>query len=66
MPREAVDRLRAGVEAILKQPDIDDRLHSLGLEPLDLDKDEFRAFVEKDAARWDTVAKTVNIRIGGQ
>jgi tripartite-type tricarboxylate transporter receptor subunit TctC len=51
MPKAVVDKLRAGVEAVLKQPGMTDRLHSLGLEPLDLGQDDFRAFVAKDAAQ---------------
>jgi tripartite-type tricarboxylate transporter receptor subunit TctC len=64
MPQEAIDKLRVGIEAILKQPGTTDRLRSLGLEPLDLGKEDFRAFVVKDAAQWGTIAKAVNIHIG--
>ncbi len=64
-PQPIIDKLSAGVEAVLKQPSTVDRLHSLGLEPLDLQKEQFRDFVAKDAEHWLTIAKTVNIRIGG-
>jgi tripartite-type tricarboxylate transporter receptor subunit TctC len=64
LPPAIVDRLRAGVQAVLKQQAVVDRLHSLGLEPLDLGKDDFRSYVDKDAAQWQAIAKTVNIHIG--
>ena len=38
---------------------------SLGLEPLDLGKDDVRAFVANDAAQWQAVAKAVDVPIGG-
>jgi tripartite-type tricarboxylate transporter receptor subunit TctC len=65
MPKEIIDKLRAGIESVLKQPGTADRLHSLGLEPLDVGEADFQAFVEKDAAQWNEIAKAVNIRIGG-
>ena len=64
-PREIVKKLRDGVEAVLKDPTTPDRLHSLGLEPLDLDGPQFRDFAVKDLKRWTDVAKAINFRLAG-
>jgi tripartite-type tricarboxylate transporter receptor subunit TctC len=60
-----VDKLCAGVAAVMQQQTIVDRLHSLGLEPLNLGKDDFRGYVEKDATQWQAIAKVVNVHVGG-
>jgi tripartite-type tricarboxylate transporter receptor subunit TctC len=65
LPQPVVDKLRAGVEAVLRQQATIDRLHALGLEPLDLGEGDFASFAKTDAARWQTIAAAVNVHIGG-
>ncbi|MCC6471895.1 MAG: tripartite tricarboxylate transporter substrate binding protein [Alphaproteobacteria bacterium] len=62
-PKEIVAKLRAGVEAVLKDPATPDRLRSLGLEPLDLGGEDFKAFVVKDLNRWTEIAKAINFKL---
>lgn len=62
-PKEIVDKLRAGVEAVLKDPETPKRLRSLGLEPLDLGGEDFKAFAVKDLNRWTEIAKAINFKL---
>lgn len=62
-PKEIVKILRDNVEAVLKVPTMTDRLHTLGLEPLDLDGPAFKDFVVKDLQRWTLIAKTIDFRL---
>jgi tripartite-type tricarboxylate transporter receptor subunit TctC len=62
-PQDIVDKLRAGVQAVLKDPAVPERLRSLGLEPLDLGGEEFKAFVVKDLSRWTEVSKAIDFKL---
>ncbi len=63
-PQAAVDKLAAGVDALLKQQATLDRLHSLGLEPLELQKEQFREAVVKDVAHWAIIVKESGVKVG--
>jgi tripartite-type tricarboxylate transporter receptor subunit TctC len=65
MPQAIADKLRAAVHDVLVAPGMTDRLHSLGLEPLDRGGTDFRDFVDQDAKKWQTIADAVHVRIGG-
>ncbi len=63
-PSVAIDKLSAGVDTLLKQPATLERLHSLGLEPLELQKEKFRDAVVKDVAHWAVIVKESGVRVG--
>jgi tripartite-type tricarboxylate transporter receptor subunit TctC len=57
MPPEIVNRLNAEVRRILRAPDVRERLRLEGIEPGDLDPQQFSAFVAAELKRWAPVVR---------
>jgi len=60
-PPEVVSRIRDEVAKIVQQPDIRERIVTLGGEPVGNTPAEFAAIVRGDIAKWKGVAKAANI-----
>ena len=59
-----IQKLNAGLNGMLKQPDVTDRLDKLNVEYRPNTPDEFRAFVAAEMERWSRVVKEANIKVG--
>jgi tripartite-type tricarboxylate transporter receptor subunit TctC len=59
-----IQKLNAGMNAMLKQPDVADRLDKLNVEYRPNTPDDFRAFVAAEMERWSGVVKDANIKLG--
>jgi tripartite-type tricarboxylate transporter receptor subunit TctC len=57
MPPEVVTRLNAEVRRILQLPDVRERLRLEGIEPGDLDPQQFTAFVAAELKRWGPIVR---------
>jgi len=57
IPPEIVNRLNAEVRRVLKLPDVLERLRPEGIEPGDLDPQQFTAFVASELKRWAPVVR---------
>jgi tripartite-type tricarboxylate transporter receptor subunit TctC len=57
MPPEIVNRLNAEVRRALKASDVRERLRPEGIEPGDLDPQQFTAFVAAELKRWAPVVR---------
>jgi len=57
MPPEVVNRLNAEVRRVLRLPDVRERLRLEGIEPGDLDPQQFSAFVASELKRWAPVVR---------
>jgi len=57
MPPEIVNRLNAEVRRALQLPDVRERLRPEGIEPGDLDPQQFTAFVAAELKRWAPVVR---------
>ncbi len=62
-PPEAAAALNARMNEIIAEPEFRQRLHDLGLVPVGGTPDEFRRFLDADAAAWSRVARENNIRV---
>jgi tripartite-type tricarboxylate transporter receptor subunit TctC len=62
-PREVVLRLQTEIAKILHQPDIRQRLDTLGLEPSGMTSDELAAFETREREKWAKVVKAGGIKI---
>jgi tripartite-type tricarboxylate transporter receptor subunit TctC len=62
-PKPIVDRLHSEIVAILKMPDVRDKLLSLGAEIIGNTPEEFRQYVIAETAKWEKVARTANIKV---
>jgi tripartite-type tricarboxylate transporter receptor subunit TctC len=63
-PAEIVQKLNAGLNAVLRQPDVAERLKQLNVEFRENTPDEFRAFVAAEIEKWGRVVREANIRLG--
>ena len=64
IPAPIVDKLNAGMNAVLRQPDIAARLKQLNVESRENTPEEFRAFVAAEMEKWGRVVREANIRLG--
>jgi tripartite-type tricarboxylate transporter receptor subunit TctC len=62
MPPEIVSRLNTEVRRILKLPDVRERLRPEGIEPGDLDPQQFTAFVAAEIKRWAPVVRASGVQ----
>jgi len=63
-PAEIVQKLNAGLNAVLRQPDIAERLKQLNAEFRENTPEEFRGFVAAEMEKWGRVVREANIRLG--
>ncbi len=63
-PAEIVQKLNTGLNAVLRQPDIAERLKQLNVEFRENTPEEFRAFVAAEMEKWGRVVREANIKLG--
>jgi tripartite-type tricarboxylate transporter receptor subunit TctC len=63
-PAEIVQKLNTGLNAVLRQPDIAERLKQLNVEFRENTPEEFRAFVATEMEKWGRVVREANIKLG--
>ena len=56
-PKAIVSRLNQALARVLKQPNVEEVLHSQGLEPAHSTPEEFGRLIAEDIARWSKVMK---------
>jgi tripartite-type tricarboxylate transporter receptor subunit TctC len=64
-PAAIIAKLNAGLNQVLRQPDIVARLKSLNVDFKQNTPEEFRAFVAAETAKWDKVVREAGIKLGG-
>ncbi len=62
-PRPIIDKLNAGLNAVIGEPDIAKRLAELNAETRPNTPEEARAFVNAEIAKWTKVVREGNIKI---
>jgi tripartite-type tricarboxylate transporter receptor subunit TctC len=63
-PPAIVQKLNAGLNAMLKAPAVVDRLNKLNVEYRPGTPEDFRAFVAAELEKWGRVVKDANIKLG--
>jgi tripartite-type tricarboxylate transporter receptor subunit TctC len=63
-PPQIVEKLNTGMNAVLRQPDMIERLKQLNVEFRANTPEEFRAFVAAEIEKWRGVVREANIRLG--
>jgi tripartite-type tricarboxylate transporter receptor subunit TctC len=63
-PPDIIAKLNAGLNAVIKQPDIAERLKQLNVETRPNTPEEFRAFVASEMEKWGRVVREANIKLG--
>ncbi len=62
-PNEIVSSLNQALARILKQPDVQERLHAYDLKPAHSTPEEFARAIARDIAVWSKVVKAGNIKV---
>jgi len=63
-PPDIIQKLNAGLNAMLKEPAVTDRLDKLNVDYRPNTPEEFRAFVAAEMEKWSRVVKAANIKLG--
>ena len=63
MPKAMVDKINHDVVAIIKQPDVKEKLGATLMEPVGSSPEEFRARIDGEITRWGPVIKAANIKV---
>ena len=63
-PAEIIQKLNAGMNALMKDPTVTDRLDKLNINYRQNTPEEFRAFVAAEMERWGRIVKDANIKLG--
>jgi tripartite-type tricarboxylate transporter receptor subunit TctC len=63
-PGEIVQKLNAGLNAMLKEPAVTERLDKLNVDYRENTPEEFGAFVKAEMEKWSRVVKEANIKLG--
>jgi tripartite-type tricarboxylate transporter receptor subunit TctC len=61
---EIVQRLNAGLNAVLREPAVQERLKGLNVEYRENSPADFRAFVASEIDKWGKVVREANIKLG--
>jgi tripartite-type tricarboxylate transporter receptor subunit TctC len=62
-PRPIVTRLNAEIDAILKQPDVMQKLNAAGFELVGGSPEQFGALIKSESDKWAPIIKSANIKI---
>ena len=62
-PKEVVVRLNREIVKVLQMPDVKERLHTLGLEPLTSTPEQFAAYIKSETVKWARVIKESGARV---
>jgi tripartite-type tricarboxylate transporter receptor subunit TctC len=62
-PKAVVARLNAEIDAILKQPDVVQKLNALGFELVGGTPEQFAAIIQGESEKWAPIIKSANIKI---
>jgi tripartite-type tricarboxylate transporter receptor subunit TctC len=62
-PRSIIDLLQHEVAKSLMRPDVEERMATLGFEPVANTPDEFAAWIKTELAKWARVIKAANVKI---
>ena len=63
-PTPIVAKLNAGLNAVLRQQEVIDRLNALNVEFRENTPEDFRAFVKAEMQKWERVVREANITLG--
>jgi len=63
VPADIVNRLNAEVRRALSLPEVRERLRPEGIEPGDLDPQQFTAFMASELKRWAPVVRASGAKV---
>ena len=61
VPVAVLDKINADLHAVMRMPDVEQRLTELGMPPAPTSRDEFDQFMKSEIARWAQVIKDAKV-----
>jgi len=61
VPVAVLDKINADLHAVMRMPDVEQRLTELGMPPAPTSRDEFDQFIRAEIARWAQVIKDAKV-----
>ena len=61
-PTDVMNKLQTSIKTVLNMPDVKRRFEGLGSKIVASTPEEFRTYMDSEAAKWGAVAKNANIR----
>ncbi|MDB5890923.1 MAG: transporter [Polaromonas sp.] len=62
-PKPLIDKLHTEIMSILNQPDMQERLKSLGMQPSSMTTEQVAAFQKAEVDKWAQVIKAANVKL---
>jgi tripartite-type tricarboxylate transporter receptor subunit TctC len=62
LPKDVIDKLNTAVNQALKQPDVQEKLAGIGVQPMPMAPAELKTFVDKEVDKWVRLARDANIQ----
>lgn len=62
IPREVADRLNAAANTALKQPEVLEKLATIGMAPMLMTPDQMKAYIATETSRWVQLARDANVQ----
>ena len=62
-PKPIIEQLHTEIQKILKQPEMQDRLKALGMQPSAMTTDQVAAFQKAEVEKWAQVIKAANVKL---
>jgi tripartite-type tricarboxylate transporter receptor subunit TctC len=62
MPRELVEKLNVAMAQALRHPDVSSRLSTIGMAPMLMSAQQFKALIADETAKWVRLAREANIQ----
>ncbi len=62
-PKPIIEKLHAEIVKILRMPDMQERLKTLGMQPSAMTIDQIAAFQKAEVEKWAQVIKAANIKL---
>ena len=62
LPRDVVDKFNAAVKNALAQPELKDKLATIGLSPTPMTPEQLKAFISAEIVKWTRIVKDANIQ----
>jgi tripartite-type tricarboxylate transporter receptor subunit TctC len=62
LPKDITDKLNAAVNQALKQPEVQEKLAGIGIQPMPMAPAELKTFVDREVTKWVRLARDANIQ----
>lgn len=62
LPRDITDKLNAAVSQALRQPEVQEKLAGIGIQPMPMAPAELKTFVDREVTKWVRLARDANIQ----